>query len=335
MRKHWLFALHKYLALLFSLPLLLIALSGVLIAIAPLFSSGSASSPLQPTTLHELMERVASERPEAQLMRGLARGPGGATAHLMVNENGRRAFIWKADGVLKSHDLSEDFFYQNKHFHEGFLLSGPGKKVVAFSGLALALIVISGMLYWMGAGFMKRTQNIWTRSPRRLAAWHIVLGLVIGLPLLFQAITGSFIELHGWVFADNAVMEHEIPKDCSFADQLALVTKLESDPQTLPGQIFFCRPGFPYLMVRHMQGLVAQYTPAGLAVMTQGKEQWDGTPLTRKGFFVGLHEAKVFGKAHHIYNFVVGISLAFFIISGLVLWSRKKLNRARKVQEEI
>lgn len=334
MRKHWLFVLHKYLALLFSLPLFLIALSGVLIAIAPLFSSGSASS-LKPTTLHALMVQVGNERPTAQLMRGLARGPGGATAHLMVNEDGKRQFIWSADGALKSHDLSTDFFYQNKHFHEGFLLSGPGKKIVAFSGLALALIVISGMLFWMGKGFVKRTQNIWTRSPRRLAAWHVVLGMVIGLPLLFQAITGSLIELHSWVFADNAVIEHEVPTGCTVAEQQALVAKLESDPQTLPGQVFFCRPGFPYLMVRHSLGQVVQYTPAGLAVMTQDKEHWDGTPLTRKGFFVGLHEGKIFGKAHHIYNFVVGISLAFFIISGLVLWSRKKLNRARKVQEEI
>lgn len=328
MRKHWVFALHKYLALVLSLPLLLTALSGVLISLSPLFSSGSASLQTPPLRLAELMKKVSTEAPQAQFMRGLSRGPGGPTAHLMVNEGGKRQFIWSDGTELKRHDLSGYFFYQNKHFHEGFLLSGIGKKIVAYSGLGLALIVLSGVLFWTGNGFLKRTKNLWKNSPRRLAAWHVVLGLVIAGPLFFQALTGSMIELHNLIFANAPVIEHEKPMSCTPSEQLALIERLEQ-----PMMVFFCRPDFPYLMVRTTQGEVIQYTAAGLAVMTQPKDQWQGNPLTRKGFFVGLHEAKIFGKFHHVYNFIVGVALTFFIISGLILWTRKKFKHARSVQE--
>lgn len=274
------------------------------------------------------MEKVAARAPDAQLLRGLSRGPGGPTAHLMINEGGRRQFIWSDGDELKRHDLSRDFFYQNKHFHEGFLLSGIGKRIVAFSGLGLALIVLSGALFWLGNGFVKRTKNLWRESPRRLAAWHVVLGLVVAGPLLFQAMTGSLIELHGLVFANLPAIEHQKPTSCTPSEQLALIQRLEQ-----PALVFFCRPDFPYLMVRTPAGEVIQYTPAGVAVMAQAKDQWQGTPLTRKGFFVGLHEAKIFGKGHYFYNFIVGSALTFFIISGLILWSRKKFKHARFVQE--
>ncbi len=328
MRKHWVFVLHKYLALVLSLPLLLTALSGVLISVSPLFSSGGASLKSPPISLIELMKKVTIEVPEAQLMRGLSRGPGGPTAHLMVNVEGKRQFIWSDGAELKRHDLSGDFFYQNKHFHEGFLLSSVGKKVVAYSGLGLALIVLSGVLFWLGNGFMKRTKNLWQSSPRRLAAWHVVLGLVIAGPLFFQAMTGSMIELNNLVFANAPVMDHEKPTSCTPNEQLALIERLEQ-----PMMVFFCRPDFPYLMVRTPEGEVIQYTAGGLAVMTQPKDHWQGTPLTRKGFFVGLHEAKIFGKFHHVYNFIVGVALTFFIISGLILWTRKKFKHAHPVQE--
>ena len=329
MRKHWLFVLHKYIALTLSLPLLLTALSGVLISLSPLFTSGGASLNSSPSSLPALLQKVLQEAPQAQIMRGLSRGPGGQTAHLMINEEGKRQFIWSDGEALKRHDLSRDFFYQNKHFHEGFLLSGIGKKIVAYSGLGLALIVLSGVVFWLGTGFLKRTKNLWQNSPRRLAAWHVVLGLVIAGPLSFQAITGSLIELHGLVFANQPVIEHTKPTSCTPSEQLAFIQNLQHEP----AMVFFCRPDFPYLMVRTTAGEVIQFTPAGLAVMTQSKDMWQGSPLTRKGFFVGLHEAKIFGKAHHIYNFIVGIALTFFIISGLILWARKKFKHAHPVQE--
>lgn len=329
MRKHWVFVFHKYIALALSLPLLLIALSGVLISLAPLFSSGGASLHTSPLRLGALLQKVLSEAPEAQLLRGLSRGPGGSTAHLMINEEGKRKFIWSDGHELKRHDLSSDFFYQNKHFHEGFLLSGVGKKVVAFSGIGLALIVFSGALFWFGEGFRSRTKNLWRNSPRRLAAWHVVLGLLFAGPLFFQAVTGSLIELHGLLFTDLAAIEHAKPVSCTPREQLAFLQNLTREP----AMVFFCRPDFPYLMVRTTDGEVVQYTPAGLAVMTQPRDVWQGSPLTRKGFFVGLHEAKIFGKAHHIYNFIVGVALTFFIISGFILWFRKKFKQARSVPE--
>jgi uncharacterized iron-regulated membrane protein len=329
MRKHWLFVVHKYIALALSLPLLLVALSGVLISLAPLFSSGSASPQSPPSTLAELLQKVLREAPQAQLMRGLSRGPGGTTAHLMINEAGKRQFIWSDGQTLKRHDLGSDFFYQNKQFHEGFLLSGLGKKIVAVSGLGLALVVLSGVLFWIGTGAMRRTKNLWQTSPRRLAAWHVVLGLMLAGPLLFQALTGSLIEFHGLLFTDQPTIDHAKPVSCTPREQLAFLQNLTREP----AMVFFCRPDLPYLMVRSADGEVVQYTPAGLPVMRQSKEMWQGSPLTRKGFFVGLHEAKIFGKAHHIYNFIVGIALTFFIISGLVLWARKKFKLARSVPE--
>jgi uncharacterized iron-regulated membrane protein len=329
MRKHWVFALHKYIALALSLPLLLTALSGVLISLSPLFTSGGASLNPSPSNLSALLQKVLQEAPQAQILRGLSRGPGGQTAHLMINEEGKRQFIWSDGADLKRHDLSRDFFYQNKHFHEGFLLSGVGKKIVAFSGLGLALIVFSGVLFWLGEGFWKRTKNLWQSSPRRLAAWHVVLGLLLAGPLFFQALTGSLIELHGLLFADLPAIEHTKPASCTPSEQLAFLQNLTREP----AMVFFCRPDFLYLLVRTADGEVVQYTPAGLAVMRQSKELWKGSPLTRKGFFVGLHEGKIFGKAHHIYNFIVGIALTFFIISGFILWARKKFKLARSVLE--
>ncbi|MFP5490489.1 MAG: PepSY domain-containing protein [Bacteriovoracia bacterium] len=313
--------LHKHLALVFSLPLLLMAISGFIITLAP---EGERPPELAPASVAKIFESAISKSEKIQIARLMMRGPGGSQPHLMVSENDQRKLIWLENDEWREKILSDDFFYLNKHFHEGFLIPGIGKKIVAVSGLGLFFIVLSGCLFWLiTTPVWTRTKRLWLERRARLSTWHILLGLLLGIPLLFQSITGSLIELNSLIWSDQPSITHEKPASCSIEEQKNLLTSLESEVTFA----FLCRPGEPYVWVRTKSGTITRYTPTGVPVMSYGAEKWQGSALTRKGYFVGLHEGKFLGEWHHLYNRIMGLALLFFTLSGLWIWLKKRLAR--------
>lgn len=322
MNKRLLFQIHKWAALVLSLPLLVMAFTGIFLAIDHHSPKKPAPTVTENVSLSQLMTRAQAEIPGLILMRGLGRGPGGETAHLLARKNGT-VMIWTdaPNAPLQEKDLGSDLWFINKMIHESFLFSQTGKNLVAISGYGLMLILLTGIFYWLGAGFFARTRRLWEmRGEKTLKAWHVLGGVVLVLPLLFIATTGAFIESQAWLPKPQLSI-HTIPSSCTFEEQLLVVQKLETDG--LNGMVMFCRPDFFYLIVRGPQG-IRQLSAGGEEVLNVAAADWTQHPMLRKGTLVKIHNLDFLGPLALPMNGLMGVSLIFFIISGVLMWVRKK-----------
>lgn len=310
-----LYIIHKYLALFLSLPILLLAVSGALIALAP--APSHEASPAPSLLLGELMERVAQDSPRSQILRGMTKGPGGETAHLLVKEAQATHLLWMGTRGLEGKNLRGDFFVLNKIFHESFLLGGVGKKLVAMSGVGLLLVLLSGTFFWLGPHFLRRTRALWKRR-RVLASWHVMLGIVFVAPLSFQALTGSLIEFHSVFFSNRAQLAHTPPTDCDPTQVRSMLLKLEQEQKFR--MVFFCRPERPYVSVSFLDGSVGEFTAEGLEVSRVSPSDWSESPLLRKVKFMKWHGAHFLGPADSTYNVWTAALVGFFVLSGGWMW---------------
>jgi uncharacterized iron-regulated membrane protein len=322
MNKRLLFQIHKWAALVLALPLLVMAITGVFLAIDHHSPKKPAPSVDEKVSLSQLMTRARAEIPGLILLRGLGRGPGGDTAHLLARKNGT-VMIWAdaPNAPLQEKDVGSDPWFLNKMIHESFLLSQTGKNLVAICGYGLMLILLTGISYWLGSGFSARTRRLWElRGNHTLKAWHVLGGVVLVLPLLFIATTGAFIESQAWLPRPQ-LSTHPSPTTCTFAEQLSVVKKLEGEG--LNGTVMFCRPDFFYLIVRGPQG-IRQLSASGEEVLNVAADDWTKHPMLRKGTLVKIHNLDFLGPLALPLNGFLGASLLFFIVSGVLMWGRKK-----------
>lgn len=160
--KRLLFSLHKWAALALAVPFVVMAITGIFMAVDHHRPKPTPANPAQTQTLSELMLRVQGENPGLPLMRGLGRGPGGNTAHLLLKKDGP-TLLWaeSLSGPLHEERLGTNFWYLNKQLHESFLLSqlvklhsldflGPlALPMNGVMGLSFLFFIISGILMWV------------------------------------------------------------------------------------------------------------------------------------------------------------------------------------------
>lgn len=306
------FLVHKWLSLIFSLPLIIAAVTGFMLAIAPKHERPAqiiqSSSML---SVFEILGQLRSAHPEAHFMR--ANFSDDSVIVMMKEKEMRLLKIDRASGrVLSNTNPTDDIFVLSKIIHESLLLQAPGKHIVAISGIGLFIILITGMIFsW------KRLFKM--RSFRKLKEFHILIGVLFLIPLLFASVSGTLIEYNNFFFADKKPIGHTRPDSCSWKQSL---TVIKSHAQQR-GMIMFCRPGQPYITISGRDGS-RQYTPSNEEVLFVARDDWSGQRGSRKHWFVHWHGGENFGKFEFAYQLVASIPLLILIISGLIMWLRKK-----------
>lgn len=313
------YLIHKWLSLIFGLPLIVMAITGFVLAIAPKDQRPQVSQTLKPIEVSALLKQARVLFPKAQFMRA---GFSEEQLTIMMKDGDVRLLkIDRASGnVLSNTKPTDDFFVLNKIIHESFLLQGPGKNFVALSGIALFLILISGTIFWMKNKFRREFKALFSvQSFKSIKKFHVFIGVLFLLPLLFASVSGTLIEWNNFFMSDNKPIAHERPLKCDWDDVLEVVQNHARGK----GTIMFCRPDQPYLFISGQRG-ITQFTPDGKEVLFVPKDDWAGNRGTRKHWFVHWHGGENFGSFEFPYQLLSSLPLLILGITGFMIWMRKK-----------
>jgi len=174
---------------------LILGLTGALLTVQPEwlrlnFPQARVSAPATPEALGLVAE--AAEHAFGEQPKYLTFARPGQGLHQVTLANGRYAYL-AGDGrtvaVWKGRSRPETFVYELHHY----LLTGEtGMKVAGFAGLALLIMVLSGLIIWAPAWRTTRPR-FWPRSAGKLElrSAHRNIGLVFAAPVFLFCLTGS------------------------------------------------------------------------------------------------------------------------------------------------
>jgi uncharacterized iron-regulated membrane protein len=199
-------SLHRWLGLLFAVPLLLVSLSGALLVRYDWIERGfdrtvfRAAPATNAAPLKTIIAQLAQNQANAQVR--FLECPGDPGRNLVFSVHGpgvRRAII--ADAVTGDTLLERDELAGPRRwlfrFHESLLLGKTGELMVAISALVLLASSLTGLWIYRGAvtGLFRFPR--WRgRSMRLLAgAWHRWVGVTSLVLLLIWALTGAWLTL--------------------------------------------------------------------------------------------------------------------------------------------
>lgn len=188
-------SLHLWLGLLFAIPILVIALSGSILAVKPVMQAyASTVQPLAGLSAATVLERVAEANPRLTVER-LQVTPSGVV--LVKGKLGSRRVEKPVDvqtGALLRLQPDNGFFTFVRDIHREFLLGKVGRLVSLGSAVMFTIMVVSGLIMLLRqlGGWRGALQKIRGRTPNRL---HGVLGRALVLPLVITAVTGLYMGL--------------------------------------------------------------------------------------------------------------------------------------------
>lgn len=197
-RKFWI-KIHLYLGLLPGIPLLLIGLTGAILAFAPEirewdqpeFYQVEAEGPMKP--IPELVNKIETEYPETNLLHislfektehvwtVFATGP--------VNGENKfhRMHVNPYTGSIKVDATSGGWAQWIEGLHRNLAMGTPGRYIVAVSSILLFILSLSGLYLWwpLRKGMWKRlVQN------NDALSWHNWTGIIVFPILIIMAFTG-------------------------------------------------------------------------------------------------------------------------------------------------
>lgn len=209
LRSRWtksFWSLHRWLGLIFALPLLLVSLTGALLVRYDWIERGFdrtvflASPATKTTPLEKIILQLAQTHTNAQVR--FLECPGDPKRNLVFSVHGpgvRRAVI--VDSVTGTTLLERDELTGPRRwlfrFHESLLMGKSGELLVAISSLVLLGLSLTGLWIYRGAlKGMFRFPHWRGRSTRALAGeWHRWVGVTSLLFLLIWALTGAWLTL--------------------------------------------------------------------------------------------------------------------------------------------
>ena len=151
---------------------------------------------------------------------------------------------------------------------------------------------------------------------RTLDLLHRWIGGIVGLVLAVLGLTGALlVHKDAWVMAPHA--SERLVEDS--AALTAVVDRLMRDPATRPESISFASPTFGLHRLRFDDGSGAYASQAGEVVM-RWRSQWERPEL----WLFDLHHHLFAGDTGEIVIGIAAIAGLFFILSGVILWTRTR-----------
>ncbi len=232
------------------------------------------------------------------------------------------------------------------------LLSGEaGHKVVGWSGVALLLLVMSGLAAWWPKGdWRKATAFKRQAAPlRRLHDIHKLMGLWSAALLILFAVTGFMLALpheSEWAMArtigpvdpapsPQSVIRPTLPISLSRALAIghralpdARLSWIEIPP---PGNgVIKLRvqvPGDPSRRFPHSYIFIDQYSGAIRGIVDARRA---GTATTITNWLHPLHDASIGGIGTRMLAFLAGLTPAALFITGCLRWTKRRARKAAR-----
>lgn len=290
--------LHRWLALIFALPLAVIILTGLVLSIEPLLhASGATSGRIDAEALATLIER---HDPESRA-RAIALRPYDGTLEIAGTRQGPPLVLDLETGAPRAHGPLARTLLAARHLHESLI--GPLQPLVAASSVVLLILVALGLA--LGA----------PRRPRTLSGWHRVTGWA-GLPLLVLApLTGLFISF-GVMFGGGGQAPMALGRQAQPMSMAAMVRVAAQDGRDLSGLVWIRRMG-PRAMMRHTDGS----SFLGWFITETGT-----VPVPR-AWPVAIHEGLWRVPLLFVVNLAICLLSGGLLVTGVTLWLRRRLRR--------
>jgi len=350
--------LHLYLGLVSAILLIVLGLTGSIIAFegdiehwlhADLWRVKAGSSTLPESRLVQIVEqRFAPLR-----VRALQRFRDDNLVHLMQLSNGTFAYINPYDGIIQGTTTAPTNSQRIlAYIHQIHLRLTPdprstpsvaavGKFIVSLAGLALCLLVPTGLiLWWRTKRLSIQTAGSWFRMCFDL---HHVLGVYAGLFLFVAAFTGILI---GFDFGEQAIFavthsSRPAPRlkfssvKTDDATPIGIDRAIEIAQQAMPGASF-AGMGLPvdekgvYGVMMRVPEETSESVHSSVAI-----DQYSGKVLELRNFTTdstgyrvvrfnrSIHTGDIFGTPSHIVASLSSLLLVVMVITGLVIWWKK------------
>jgi uncharacterized iron-regulated membrane protein len=156
--------------------------------------------------------------------------------------------------------------------HTELLAGASGAGAVAWSGVTVLILVVSGYGLWLTAGCPPVLRHL-RRPPRRRTAWlaaHGSLGVAAGLPLIAGVLTGAAVAFPDTTRQLLEVPEQEFPVPAgslraAVLDWRGIVASADATfPDDIPTYVFAPRPGTQGV-IRVRTRRPGEWDPAGLS----------------------------------------------------------------------
>jgi uncharacterized iron-regulated membrane protein len=200
------FQLHLWIALVLTIPLVLLGLTGSALMMPqtlnrltnPTPAVAPADQATKPASAY--LDAARAAMPAKAKITGvkMPTGPGvpvavAATTGAQGPGGGRTVWVDPATAqVLKITPSTAPIFAWSHDFHGAFLVQGPGRTFVGWAGVAMFFLSLSGIwLWWPRGAFAKAFR--WRRTPDTMNNLHHMAGFWLRLPLAGVSRTGGFI----------------------------------------------------------------------------------------------------------------------------------------------
>jgi uncharacterized iron-regulated membrane protein len=293
MIRPWLLRLHRWITLVFALPLAVLIVTGLILSFEPIVA-GAAKSPLTADTLAAVL---ATHDPGAKARSLVVRSYAG-TVSIGGAQRGAMVHVDLArNETVASPGLLAEVFTTARRLHETFLID-LGWLVTA-STIALLILIAIGVL--MG----------WPRLRNTLAGWHKGTGWFLLPLLILSPLTGLFLAF-GVTFASPPA------RPAAGAAPIAMTEAVRIVGATYNlAHVSWIRPLGGRLMARLNDGGEMR-----LFAVTR-----DGLIPAARNWPRLLHEGNWSGYVAPGINVVISAALVLLLSTGLWIWARRKFRR--------
>ncbi|MXO90892.1 PepSY-associated TM helix domain-containing protein [Pontixanthobacter aquaemixtae] len=254
---------------------------------------------------------------------------------------------------LDSKRSTGDFMWYMHAIHGHLLLSGVGRPVVGFMGLFLIISAVTGLVVWWPGRKKIIAAMRWRRWEGKMLNIHRQSGVLLSLVLIVEAFTGAWISFpafftmivepgaeaaeghsHGPRPAGEQKGAAAPPVSFSGAEWERTLDQAQSAYPGRPASIQApaTADGEWTFMMIGAKGPAEMHVPAvpGTGEIEIGYRAQSAGRATKVAHVMdGIHAASIGGPIWQWLTFLSGIFLAFLSVSGLYVWSKRKLKRSR------
>lgn len=273
-----------------------------------------------------------------------ATGEGGAIParyYARPNHHGDRAMLWfSSDGrrilrVVPWGGYAMSWIYE---LHMQLLAGETGQQIVGWSGVAMLVLLISGLAAWWPKGTWRKALAFKRNAAplRRVRDWHKLTGLGSGMLLLVLVATGVLLSLP--VVAQALFAPAPLPAPTSEpGPPVRIAQALEAAQRALPdGRLVFVDvpnapdgairvrmqvPGDPQTRFTGSYVWVDRHSGRVLAVRDLRRS---GAGAWWMAWVRPLHDGTVGGLSTRILAVLVGLAPAVLFATGLLHWLRRR-----------
>lgn len=227
--------------------------------------------------------------------------------------------------------------------HHNLLADTTGDWIVGITGLLLVTNLIAGlMVAWPRNVPWKSVVKPINRGPvaARLFSWHRAIGLWLVLPALVLVVTGTFLKFPDGVSKLVGADTPSLPPVPARGAPVGVGRAIETAFAALPGSTLVS-VGFPTaedatytIRLQTPQEMLRPYGASRVLVDANDGRVRGSFPIVEASFatrafnaLVPIHTGRVAGLGGRLLTFTIGIWLIAMIITGLLLWQRRRKKR--------